>query len=78
MNQRSYTVKELDDLRRAVEGRCLFGSSAWDGKARSSRQYSRGELEQEVEEKVRTHMLAGHTAQDLIDEDTRRRRPSNE
>lgn len=67
---RHYTVSELDDLRRVVEDRLLFGTSYNDGRGRVSRQYSKHELEKQVEEQVRTHMIAGHTAQDILDADT--------
>lgn len=66
---RSYTVRELDDLRAACESRWLFGTSVLT-EQRGSRHYRAGEKEKAVEEMVRTHMLAGHVAQDLIDEDT--------
>lgn len=69
---RSYTVKELDELRNVVEDRCLFGTCIPGNKGRVSRQFSKGELEREVEEKVRTHILVGHLAQDLAGEDLRR------
>lgn len=62
---RAYTVQELDDLRRAVENKELWGTSQPHGPARMSRAYSPGELERIVEERVRTHMLAGHTADDF-------------
>jgi hypothetical protein len=72
MNRRNYTVKELDDLRRVVEDRVLFGTSFNDGKGRVSGQFRAGEVRNEVEQLVRTHMIAGHTAQDLIDADIER------
>lgn len=66
---RSYTVKELDDLRSVVRDRLLFGTSSNKGGGRTSRPYYGERLIQEVEEAVRTHMMAGHTAQDILDED---------
>jgi len=70
MIQCVYTVNEIDELRRVVEERCEFGSCAPTQTGRVSRRsYMPGELEREVEEKVRTHMLAGHVAQDLINAD---------
>lgn len=64
---RAYTVQEIDALRQAVERRELFGSCSQSGGNRMSRSYSAGELDKIVEERVRTHMLAGHTAKDLYD-----------
>jgi len=75
MIQRVYTVNEIDELRHVVEERCEFGSCAPTQKGRVSRRsYMPGELEREVEEKVRTHMLAGHVAQDLVNEDMQKQR----
>lgn len=69
---RSYTVKEIDALRQACENRCLWGrysGPVFDGFKNGvcSRAYTEDKLAAEVEELVRTHMLAGHTVQDLID-----------
>lgn len=76
MNDKSYTVQELDALRRAVEARWLFGTCAPPGSGwRMSRQYQGAEKDKAVEELVRTHMLAGHTAQDLENEDLPKFRP---
>lgn len=64
MSERSYTVRELDDLRSVVERKWLYGSYGFrDG---CSRSYNEVEKTKCVEELVRTHMLAGHTAQDLL------------
>jgi len=63
MTERSYTVAEIDALRRAVETKWLFGS--YTGHTGSSRCYYENEKVRAVEELVRTHMLAGHTADDL-------------
>ncbi len=68
MSERSYTVKQIDDLRSAVEHKWLFGSytpqRSEDGIS-CGRSYRAGEKTACVEELVRTHMLAGHTAEDL-------------
>jgi hypothetical protein len=71
MIERAYTVKEIDELRKVCEYRWLFGSSVPSAMVEYGRSYQIGEKEKAVEEIVRTHMLAGHVAQDLIDEDTR-------
>lgn len=50
-----------------VKNRVLFGTSFNGGLGRSSsRQFSVGEVEKIVEEHVRTHMMAGHTAEDIL------------
>lgn len=67
---RIYTVKELDDLRRVVEDRILFGSCVSNGESRVSGSYRESDLQIAIEEQVRTHMIAGHRAQDLIEADT--------
>ena len=67
MAERAYTVKEIDELREACETRWLFGTTVpregW------GRHYRPEEKAVAVEEIVRTHMLAGHTAADLHEED---------
>lgn len=69
MGERAYTVREIDALRAAVEKKWLFGSyNPWDradGGSICSRSYRGEEKAAAVEEMVRTHMLAGHTAEDL-------------
>ena len=62
---RKYTVRELDDLRDAIEIKYLFGSYTIPKNGGSSRCYREDEKAKVVEEQVRTHMLAGHTAKDL-------------
>jgi hypothetical protein len=64
MSERAYTVGEMDALREAIEHKWLFGSYGRMGNC-SSRPYSEPEKTQCVEALVRTHMLAGHTADDL-------------
>lgn len=70
MAERSYTVKEIDDLRRACDRRWLWGSSVAAGGA--SRAYREEVRVKAVEEILRTHMLAGHIAEDILEEDRRR------
>ena len=67
MTERAYTVAELDALRRAVETKWLWGSYCpqWSGTTGMSRSYNEQDKAKSVEELVRTHMLAGHTAEDL-------------
>jgi hypothetical protein len=64
MSEKRYSVSELDELRTAVEHKWLFGSYNFEG-AGFSRSYKEEEKAKAVEEMVRTHMLAGHTAEDL-------------
>ena len=67
---RAYTVKEIDALRKVVDNVYLFGSNYYK-KNRNSFQsvnYVKHEKAKIVEERVRTYMLAGITAEDLIKE----------
>lgn len=65
MGERKYSVSELEALRQAVETKWLFGSYSQCGRSGMSRVYYPDEKTKQVEELVRTHMLAGHTAEDL-------------
>lgn len=71
MSDRKYSVVEIDDLRRAVEYKYLFGrySPVFRGGG-MSRCYREEEKSVAVEQMVRTHMLAGHTAGDMIASET--------
>ena len=71
MSDRRYTVAEIDALRGVVEMKFLFGTYNLLSGCHNSRAYRAEEKEKAVEERVRTHMLAGHTAQDLIDSEPR-------
>lgn len=66
---RAYTVKELDALRNVCENRYLFGrySPLMSVGGCFSRTYTETDKYACVEQMVRTHMMAGHTAQDLLD-----------
>lgn len=64
MTERAYTAGELNALRQAVENMWLFGSYGQNGNC-MSRVYMSDEKAFAVEQLVRTHMLAGHTAADL-------------
>ncbi len=66
MTDRSYTVAELDALRCAVERKFLYGRYAGPTNGGWSRTYQEDEKVACVEQQVRTHMLAGHTAEDLL------------
>lgn len=66
MTERKYSVGELDDLRRVVENKWLFGCYNHCQQTRISRPYYADERTNAVEDMVRTHMSAGHTAEDLI------------
>ena len=63
MSERQYSVNELDALRIAVNNKWLYGS--YISRNEFSRTYCEDEKTKAVEEMVRTHMLAGHTAKDL-------------
>jgi len=64
VGDRRYTVREIDALRQAVTNMWLYGSYNLVGSG-CSRVYVEQEKTRCVEELVRTHMLAGHTAEDL-------------
>ncbi len=62
MSERSYTVEEIDTMRRAVEHRWLYGTSIYSGLGggvSASRAYIESEKVRCVEEILRTYMLAG-------------------
>jgi hypothetical protein len=66
VSERAYTVREIDALRGAVERKWLFGTYRQSGSGGyASRVYSENDKTQCVEAILRTHMLAGHTAEDL-------------
>lgn len=72
MIERAYTVKEIDALRRAHDNRYLYGRYGGpvyvSGQSGSmSRSYTEAEKTATVEQLVRTSMLAGHTAEDLLE-----------
>ena len=64
MTKRAYTVREVDALRMAVENKWLYGRYN-PYQSGFSRSYMEQDKSKAVEELVRTHMLAGHTAEDL-------------
>ena len=70
---KAYTVQELDALRTVVEKKYLWGSyrGPWPLERNVfSREYREADKNKAVEEMVRTHMLAGHTAEELIASET--------
>lgn len=63
---RKYSVAELDDLRKACEHKWIFGRyNPMQINILFSRCYQEPEKTNAVEQMVRTHMIAGHTAKDL-------------
>lgn len=68
--ERAYTVAELDALRRAVDAKWMYDSYHGPKFDRAGfaqgRSWFGSERTQEVEHLVRTHLLAGHTAEDLL------------
>lgn len=65
--ERGYTVKELDALRRAITNRFYTGTYSNQTRMPYGQSgYSLAEQTTYIEELVRAHMLAGHTAEDLI------------
>lgn len=65
MSERKYSVTEIDNLRKACEHKWLWGTYRPVSTRGFSRSYKEGEKTTCVEQLVRTHMLAGHTADDL-------------
>ena len=65
MIERAYTVSEIDHLRNVCKGKVAFGVyTEIIGECRVGRK----DYDEEVyiEEMVRTHMLAGHSAEELL------------
>lgn len=70
MTDRAYTVREIDGLRACCREMYLWGSYSGPSMySTMSRQYKEQDMVFAVEEMVRTHMMAGLTAQDLKRED---------
>lgn len=84
---RKYTAREVDELRSVCETKWLYGTTYWEyptdtasidsdgiffANTRMSRAYREEEKVKAVEELVRTYMLAGITAKDIIEEDRRK------
>lgn len=73
MGERAYTVSEINDLRQVVETKWLWGSyNLSQHSGGMSRSFNENERAKAVEEMVRTHMLAGHTAADLLASERRK------
>jgi len=68
MIARHYNVGEIDELRRACEMRWIYGTTNL-ALAPAGGSYDPAEKAPAVEAMVRTHMMAGHTAQDLYRQD---------
>jgi hypothetical protein len=65
--EKAYTVREIDALRSVATNKFLWGHYGHPEGNCTSRTYREEEKVACVEQMVRTHMLAGHTAQDLLD-----------
>lgn len=66
MSERKYSVAELDALRIAVRNKFVWGRYIpVPMRGVMSRCFRDGEIENSVEQMVRTHMLSGHTSEDL-------------
>jgi hypothetical protein len=80
MSERKYSVSEIDALRQAVRNKYIWGSyrgsqalmsvmkdgACYSDSSMMSRAFNETEMIGSTEEMVRTHMLAGHTAEDLL------------
>lgn len=77
----SYGVRELADLREAVERKFHFDSylpmmelfQITGSRHMSGRASFPGEAAANIEEQTRTHMMAGHTAEMLMEDERRSR-----
>lgn len=68
---KKYSAAEIDAMRRLLENKYLFGaySPRWGpGGSYRSRSYMEADKIAFVENGVRTHMMAGHRAKDLVDD----------
>lgn len=64
---RAYTVNEIDNLRRVLEDKCIWGSYHGSPPGGGfSGSYNQAEVSKKVEDMIRTCMIAGHTAEDLL------------
>lgn len=65
---RKYSVHEINELRQCLEHKYLFG---WyfppRGVGGVSKSYNENTMAAVVESRLQTHMLAGHTAEDLME-----------
>ena len=66
MTERRYTVAEIDALRRCFDIKYVWGSYSYPARDGMSFSYTKKDKVATVEQWVRTAMLAGHTAEDLI------------
>lgn len=69
LEMQAYSVQELAKLRHVVRQKFLYGTYNRPPTHILnilSRPYNENDLVAQVEELVRTHMLAGHTAEDLL------------
>lgn len=64
--ERAYTVSEIDYLRRVIANKWLFGGYGQLSHGGCSHSFRQEEMDVAVEQLVRTSMLAGHTAEDLL------------
>lgn len=67
--KRAYTVHEIDKLRQVCGDRWLFGTTCFDCSPGLSRAYKEVDKDRAVEEMVRTYMVAGITAEDILEAD---------
>lgn len=66
--QRKYSVAEIEGLRRVLRNEYIWGNYHGHTAGRTQhRAVYAAEMDRAVEEQVRTHMLAGHTSNDLLE-----------
>lgn len=72
----AYTVREIDELRKCCSRKLKYGAyNEWPYEPGQGLIYSNPASQADIEEMVRTHMIAGHTAQDLLDSEAVDARP---
>ena len=73
--ERAYTVSELDKLRNAINSKLTQGyyDPFWGTVGLlCSYSYNHNTIDKVVEERCRTHMIAGHIAEDLIENEKKK------
>lgn len=70
---KKYSVADIDALRRVHRNHIVYGWYDGPVSPRESRSYNSRDVTAEAEDRVRTSMIAGHTAGDLIESQRERR-----
>jgi hypothetical protein len=70
MTERAYTVSEIDALRKVVYNTCVFGNAKGAFANGCGYEVPR-DIDKTVEERVRTYMVGGITAKDILENEER-------